>query len=311
VGPTYDNATSAYFGTGSTTHTQSHTTAGSNRVLAVFCRTYDGAGVSGVTYNGVSLTQSGTEQTFGSDRFSKWFLVNPASGANNVVVTCSTSRRLDLDIVSLTGALQSGQPDAANSATGSSASASQSVTTVADNSMLVAAYFSNGAGDPSSGHTNWTQRALTTGRHAVGTSGILTPAGSKTQTIALASSGSWAISQMSFSPSPGSSFSVSDTVTPVETVTALRTRLFSLSDTATISETITAALGRIFSAIDTATVTDTATALRARIFSALDTLAVTEPVATVRLLWNQVAKVVSSWSSGSPNSSTWNNDNRL
>lgn len=100
-------------------------------------------------------------------------------------------------------------------------------------------------------------------------------------------------------------FSVSDTVTPVETVTALRTRLFSLSDTATISETITSALGKIFSAIDTATITETVTSARTRIFTALDTLAVTEPYIVVKKLWETVARAASSFSKPSRTSDTW------
>lgn len=103
----------------------------------------------------------------------------------------------------------------------------------------------------------------------------------------------------------GQTFSVSDTVTPAETVTALRARLFSVSETATISESVTAALGRIFSAADTATVTDAVTALRARAFSALDALAVTEPVVYVKKLWETVARAVSSFTRPPSDGGTW------
>jgi hypothetical protein len=81
--------------TSGTTHTTSHTTAaGSNRLIKVVV-TWDTTGgltVSGVTYNGVALSSLAQCNTpFGSKAVQLWYLVAPATGANNVVVTQSNT----------------------------------------------------------------------------------------------------------------------------------------------------------------------------------------------------------------------------
>lgn len=301
----YDASSSVYNGTAATSHTLSHTCTGSNRVLVVGTRTYDANAITGVTYNGVSMTEVGTSVTLGSDAFRRWILVNPDSGANNIVASLSSSRRIEIYAISLTGAKQSAQPDASATATGSSTSATGSVTTVADNSWVVAFAESNGASGAWSSSTNCTVVQSITDRGAAGYGGPKTPAGSFTQAISVASTGGWGFAQVSVAPSPGTDFSVSDTATATETVTTSRARSFTVTDTLSIVESITAALGRVFSVSDTATVSEVVTALRARAFSALDALAVSEPVATVRKLWETVARAATSFSKPSRDSTVW------
>ena len=77
------------------TLTFSHTSTGSNLVLVVGISLnisgQTGATVSGVTYGGAALTAAGTPQSNGS-RFSQiWYLINPATGTNPVVVSLSLS----------------------------------------------------------------------------------------------------------------------------------------------------------------------------------------------------------------------------
>lgn len=305
----YDASSSVYNSSASTSHTLSHTCTGSNRVLVVGTRTYDANAITGVTYNGVSMTEVGSNVALGSDAFRRWILVNPASGANDIVASLSSSRRIEIYAVSFTGAKQSAQPDASATATGSSTSATGSVTTVADNSWVVAFAESNGASGAWSSSTNCTVVQSITDRGAAGYGGPKTPAGSFTQAIAIASTGGWGFAQVSIAPAPGTDFSVSDTATATETVTSTRARSFTVTDTLSIVESVTAALGRIFSVADTATVTDVATALRTRIFSALDALAVSEPVVTVRKLWERVTRDSTSFSKPSRDSSSWSRPN--
>jgi uncharacterized repeat protein (TIGR01451 family) len=91
----FDSATSVgqHVAAGTTTITFPHTTAaGSNRVLVVGISmniaNNTGASVSGVTYNGVALTQAGAHNDGGLTRRAEmWYLVAPATGLNNVIVT--------------------------------------------------------------------------------------------------------------------------------------------------------------------------------------------------------------------------------
>ncbi len=76
----------------SPTITLAHTSAGANRVLVVGVSinisNNTGATVSGVTYQGVALTLSGAHNDAGNTRrVELWYLINPATGSNNVIVT--------------------------------------------------------------------------------------------------------------------------------------------------------------------------------------------------------------------------------
>lgn len=72
--------------------TTSHTCNGTNRLLYVTAITSDGQTVSGITYNGVSMTLIGTGGLDGANRrATTYYLVNPTSGANNIVTTLSGS----------------------------------------------------------------------------------------------------------------------------------------------------------------------------------------------------------------------------
>ena len=197
----FDASSSVYQASTVASQDLTHTCTGSDRVLVVFTRTYDGTGVTGVTYNGVSLTQNGGSQTLGSDSIRAWVLHAPASGANTITATISPNRRIEIYAVSLTGASQSSTADATAYATGSSTSATGSVTTVEDNAWVVANTGSNGAsGLPASG-TNCTATAGISGRGSAGYGGPRTPAGSFTQALTWSGAGSWSFFQIAIAPS--------------------------------------------------------------------------------------------------------------
>jgi hypothetical protein len=70
----------------------SHTCTGSDRVLFVSYHSHkvNNRTVSSITYNGVGLTQvSGAQAQNGTRYVDVWYLINPASGSNTVLVTLS------------------------------------------------------------------------------------------------------------------------------------------------------------------------------------------------------------------------------
>lgn len=100
-----------------TSHTFSHTCTGTNLVLIVSVFSASTDIVTGVTYAGTPMSLVGKCGDGGSpDTNDRWgyqfILVNPATGANNVVVSTSASDAIGAHAVSYTGATQSGQPDA-------------------------------------------------------------------------------------------------------------------------------------------------------------------------------------------------------
>lgn len=87
--------------TRTTSHTFSHTCAGTNRVLVVNIFSSD-AYPTGVTYNGVSMTSIASQASFGYQR--TYILVAPATGANNIVVSFSGNAYCSANAISLNGA---------------------------------------------------------------------------------------------------------------------------------------------------------------------------------------------------------------
>lgn len=134
-----DTSTYLWITNPGTNLTASHTCTGSNLVLFVWFFTNGTNDVTGVTYNGVSMTQIGAIQCPG-DRFTYlYYLINPATGANNVSITASTGGWAISGIaISYTGCKQSWVPDASQTNTATAAtSITNTVTTVANNCWTV------------------------------------------------------------------------------------------------------------------------------------------------------------------------------
>lgn len=194
--------------------TFSHTCSGNDRIIivGVAAGDDDGRTVSSVTYAGVNLTQVRAQrlQTSGiPDKWVEmWYLVAPATGANNVVVTLSgaVSNWVAAGSISLTGAAQTGQPDASNDAVGTSTTASVSVTTVADNCWVidVVSYedlsptLTVGAGQTE----RWIQNDASDLQGAGSTEGPKTPAGAVTMSWD-GGNDDWAMMAVSVAPAAG------------------------------------------------------------------------------------------------------------
>ena len=152
AGIAYDNS-AASGNSGQNSLTFSYTVgSGSNRLLIVSVGAVDGTTadrqVSGITYNGVALTRGdGRDSTSEFENNEVWYLLGPASGANNVVVTMGgTCNGISAVAASYTGVQQSSQPDATQTAAiTSTTTPSTSITTVADDSLIVASAIKHSA----------------------------------------------------------------------------------------------------------------------------------------------------------------------
>ena len=198
--------------TGTTTGTAltiAHTCTGADRILFVSVHTNTTTDViTGVTYGGVAMTRVAEQQaTSGGAGNLKWtylyMLVAPASGANNIVISASSSIPMWGYSTSYTGAAQTGQPDSTNSANAASGTGfTITTTTVADNSWVVAGirnYAANVVGS-----TNYTVRSAAFPIAIGDSNGPKTPAGSIGQT-ATSSDGQWNGVQASFAPAVAAS----------------------------------------------------------------------------------------------------------
>ena len=157
----------------------SHTCA-AGAYLTVMIETGNGDFVSGVTYNGVAMTQ-GVKRAMTVGEAYVYYLANPSSGANDISVSLSSSESAFMGMgTSFTGVNQ-GAPEATG--TGSSTSTGLvSVTTVTDNDWLVGIFVTE-AGSALTVGANTTQRKGNTGTAiSVDTNAAQTPAGAKTMT---------------------------------------------------------------------------------------------------------------------------------
>jgi len=111
---THDATTSVVTSANTTLHTFSHSNGcSSNGVIYVFARSRNVANTSasGVTYAGVSLTlindSNGVSDVAADDLWhNAWRLINPATGANNVIVTLTAASDAILTAMTVCGAHQ-------------------------------------------------------------------------------------------------------------------------------------------------------------------------------------------------------------
>lgn len=142
--------------------------SGQNRLLVV-CINGDSTldDITGVTYAGTSMTFAVKNLTAGIDRHQYiYFLLNPASGTNSVVVSCTNTHYLLAGAADYTGVAQSGQPDATTTnaaASSTNTSLTTSITTIANNSwaiLMETDYDLNSDNLPPAASTGATRRAF-------------------------------------------------------------------------------------------------------------------------------------------------------
>ena len=184
-----------------TTRTYAHTCTGSDRMLFVWISSWTGDLVTGVTYAGVSMVQIGKIKQGNATGYTYLYcLFAPATGANNIVCTASSTTAWNTMATSYTWVNQSNTMDA--SATSSIASAalnfSTNLTTIANNCWSIC-YTINDTNVFASNSD--TRRGTNVGWNIFDSNGVITPAGSKTMTQTVSGSGNWSVVMASFSPS--------------------------------------------------------------------------------------------------------------
>lgn len=191
-------------GSAVTSLTFSHTCTGTNRLIisnALVTTNVDR--VTGVTYAAASMTrQTRVSETVGTNDEYMYYLIAPATGANDVVWSFDSSQTCFASAASYTGVAQSGFPDASNTGTVTTGtSITVSVTTVADNCWLVSGCI-NSPGGLTAG-TNTTNRNSPNSQEMLGDSNVAeTPPGSFSQNYTWATSGGAACAVVSIAPGP-------------------------------------------------------------------------------------------------------------
>lgn len=165
-----------------TSYSLSHTCSGSNRILFACVSVTAGDNISDVTYGGSAMTL--IDKSVNTNAFTYlYYIIAPATGANNISVSKSTGAYIVIRGVSYTGAKQTGVPDAyTNNGSASTNSLTTSVTTVADNCWVILTAASQRNVSCSSGGTYRIGNANAQFQ-VFDTNGVKTPAGSVSMTI--------------------------------------------------------------------------------------------------------------------------------
>jgi len=140
-----DATSSGQITSANTTTTVAHTCSGSNRVLVVATAYVDASIVSGVKYNNVAMTKAVERNDGDYLNCQLWYLVNPSTGANDIVATHTVTGTMKVFGVSFTGANTSSVVDVTgNETNGSGTDPSLAVTTNNANSYLIDVVTVNG-----------------------------------------------------------------------------------------------------------------------------------------------------------------------
>lgn len=197
----FDTTTQNTGGSG-TSLTFSHTNTGSDLWMHVLVRS-DGTS-SGATYAGVAMTLLAQGNDGTGNWYAEYYLANPASGANNFVVSYGASRGyIQAFIASYTG-VDSSSPEATNSSIGVTVgtSASIAVTTITANAWVIGSAGEQGAGVTSAGSNTAIEG---TGINAARTyrstlSPIATPASTTMNFDSSSGSSDWSVFAYSLKP---------------------------------------------------------------------------------------------------------------
>lgn len=179
----YDNsATIAVGAYNSTAVTASYTVTGTNTLLVI--RIYSSSGnddVSGVTYAGTSMTQHAKQLLSSGNYIYTYILLGAATGANNIVISKSSTTNFATSIASYTGVKQSGFPDATVSDTGTTTgNITKVITTIADNCWVISTYCAAEGDSPiTAGAGNTLRQSLVSGAVSaiLDSNAVITPAG--------------------------------------------------------------------------------------------------------------------------------------
>jgi hypothetical protein len=160
--------------------------------------------MSGVTYAGVSMTQvSGSPIQTPSDRFAYlFFLLNPATGANNVVVTLTGGGNTFIAGLAASYSGANGGVDLGGNTSGSSISSlSKSLTTTIDNDWTIAYFAANGGVASAGASTTLRKASVSFPQFSLfDSNAALTPPGSKTLNVNVTATPNASMIMAAFAP---------------------------------------------------------------------------------------------------------------
>lgn len=203
--PVVDNSTSKSGGTNVSILTWSHTVgAGNNRLLMVFIstRALTGHDVASVTYDNTPLTRLGIGQAGAGDlpRVETWYLLNPPTGINDVKVTLYAPDYPSAGAISFTGVNQTAPFDTWSSSSGTSTTASLTVTSGTNELVADVLSFWNNTANATSNAGQTLRWSATADNAWKGAGSIKTGTTSTAMGWTLPTSTNWAIGGVSIKP---------------------------------------------------------------------------------------------------------------
>lgn len=191
--------------TNATSITVAHTCSGSDRVLFVGVGWSTGpeamASVTGVTYNGVALTQIWEIIDSPTDHANAgWYLIAPATGTNNIVVTfASAMDEICAGGISFTGAHQTSPLGTFQTANGTTGNATVNVSSAADEIVVDNCYVGQNGITVGAGQTQrWQQANI--GSYSTGGGSTETGAATTTMSWTITSGNPWNIGAVPIKP---------------------------------------------------------------------------------------------------------------
>lgn len=196
----YDNSTAGGNGTTTFSHTVS---SGNNRILFLMILSADNPTYT-PTYNGVSMTLlDNIHEVVTNFSVYVFYLVNPASGANNVVTGSGGGSFYEAIAASYTGASQTGVPNVSltDFKTAHTTSVTEMVTTTIDSCWVAMAAAKTAGSIPAAGTGSTLRISGDNLTSWFDSNSAVTPPGNKSMTMTGDDdSGRWIIVQFAFAP---------------------------------------------------------------------------------------------------------------
>lgn len=192
------------------TITKAHTCTGTNLVLLVNLAIWINGGgppaaISGIKYNGVSMTIVPSSRATNSNQSSEqWYLIAPATGTNNIVITCGgTYDSVKIANYSFTGADQTNPIDTNNTTTGTGTSISISLTLAATNEYMIDVMSHASANTPSAHSDTQVLSDATSGTLGFSQYALKAGSGSQSMSVTQPDVDPWTYSMLALKASGG------------------------------------------------------------------------------------------------------------
>ena len=182
--------------------------AGASNLVVVALYRNAGGSTTSPQWNGVAMTQQYTASLPSTNIVYVWYILGGATGTNNFTFTGGSS---DVTIASYSNVRQTSFPDASASITPATLSGTQTgtITTVADNTWQILAFFSADFFGVSAGSGATLVQNSVESCALFDSNAALTPAGSKSMAVSLTGSQRASVHTFSFAPT-GAAVTVPD-----------------------------------------------------------------------------------------------------